>query len=549
MTYEELAARTLPWFMAPSRTIVQQLAAGGIPIPWGEWLPTIMFYGTYNALMGLLLISVGTLLRRDWIDVEKIPFPHMVAAYELIKRVPVEKGSKIAKASPFLIGMVIGFVYKLLDFSKRLLPWFPDILDISMSCGWGGWPNRPQYVTGGIVGIMGMQKDPFVFAIAYLAPLSILFNVWFWYLVYLALTQIATYLGYYTGIVDVPGCCRYRVVWEEPFKWNALSTGAQVAWFFLYLVLARGYIAETFRAALRKLSPERQSALEKNEPMSYRGIYLFFGMSFVLMTALFMAAGLSLGPALLMPITFLVFWITNARMAGLSGTYYCTNEHGNTLYRLLVWPTPPSTQTQEFMVSAFFSEYGASSFEQHQGGAILTAFQGYRMASLTGVNNRNVLKASLLPTVLCPFLAVSTYVFMAYTFGSARLPWGPTDAYIVRTGNPANWVNWPGTEPFLAQFLGGALISIVLGVLHARFVWFPFEPVGFMIATGLAGIFFGFWTAALGAWILKTLTLKVGGSKLYENAGVPVACGLIAGYVIMVLLGSMIALVKFFVPF
>jgi hypothetical protein len=554
INHPEIATEVLPWFISPGGDVVKQLYNPG-PIPWGAWIPSILFWGSYQALVGIFLIAIGTLFQRGWIDIEKVPFPHMIPAYEIIRRMPT--GTEHRRLDiPFAIGMLLGLLWKLTDFSIRTFPWFPDILAIApgawppVTCGWGGFTNHPEYVTGSIVGIMGMQKDPFVYAIAYLAPLSILFNVWFWYLVYLILTQIAMYFGYYTGIADTPGCCRYRVVWEAPFKWNALSTGAQVAWTFVYLFLARSYIIETFKAAIGKLSHERRREIEKDAPISYRATYIMLWGSFIAMTVLFMAMGLSLATALLMPITFFVFWLSNARMVGLSGTYYCTNEHGNTFYRLLVWPSAPANwTTKEFQMAAYFSEYGVSSFEQHMGGAIISAFQGYTLASLTGVSKRGVLKAMLIPTILCPFLATITFIGMSYTFGVRKIGFFCGCSMIDRTGNTANWVNWPGTEPFLTQFFSGALIVIVLGILHARFFWFPFDPLGFIIATGLAGIFFGFWTAALGAWIMKTITLKIGGSKLYENLGIPVACGFIAGYMIAVLFGTVIADIRFFIPF
>jgi hypothetical protein len=47
----------------------------------------------------------------------------------------------------------------------------------------------------------------------------------------------------------------------------------------------------------------------------------------------------------------------------------------------------------------------------------------------------------------------------------------------------------------------------------------------------------------------KTVTLRVGGSKLYENAGVPIAAGFVAGCVIAILFGSALGAVSFSHPF
>ena len=94
-----------------------------------------------------------------------------------------------------------------------------------------------------------------------------------------------------------------------------------------------------------------------------------------------------------------------------------------------------------------------------------------------------------------------------------------------------------------------ALKKVHVPWLHARFVWFPFEPIGFTLAVSDASIFFGLWSPALAAWILKTITLRVGGSRLYENYGVPVANGFMIGFVAVTFLGGLICIYRFFFPF
>jgi hypothetical protein len=57
------------------------------------------------------------------------------------------------------------------------------------------------------------------------------------------------------------------------------------------------------------------------------------------------------------------------------------------------------------------------------------------------------------------------------------------------------------------------------------------------------------WNAFLGAWIVKTIVLRVGGSRLYENYGVPVVGGILTGVVTTIFVGSIALAVKFFIPF
>jgi hypothetical protein len=49
--------------------------------------------------------------------------------------------------------------------------------------------------------------------------------------------------------------------------------------------------------------------------------------------------------------------------------------------------------------------------------------------------------------------------------------------------------------------------------------------------------------------ILKTFTLRIGGSKAYEEHGVLVAGGLLVGYALAVLFVGIIGIFRFFFPF
>ena len=97
--------------------------------------------------------------------------------------------------------------------------------------------------------------------------------------------------------------------------------------------------------------------------------------------------------------------------------------------------------------------------------------------------------------------------------------------------------------------LGGFLIVAVLEFLHARFVWFPFNAIGFIIGTSYISVLWGYWGTFLIAWVLKVITLRLGGSKLYENLGVPIAGGFVVGYMIALVLGGILGFMRFFFPF
>jgi hypothetical protein len=87
-----------------------------------------------------------------------------------------------------------------------------------------------------------------------------------------------------------------------------------------------------------------------------------------------------------------------------------------------------------------------------------------------------------------------------------------------------------------------------MSVLHSRFVWFP-HPLGPIITWSFGGTLFGWWLAFLVAWILKWLTLRIGGSKAYEEIGLPLAGGTTAGYALVAFIFGIAGVIRFFYPY
>jgi hypothetical protein len=97
--------------------------------------------------------------------------------------------------------------------------------------------------------------------------------------------------------------------------------------------------------------------------------------------------------------------------------------------------------------------------------------------------------------------------------------------------------------------LAGIIVAMLLSYLHARFLWFPLDPVGFLLAVDGHALVEGIWTMLLAAWIFKMITLRIGGSKLYEEKGIPVAIGFAVGMLVVAFIGGIVLAVRFFVPF
>lgn len=553
----ELSVQYVAWFMAPPAAISTQIVTGHVAVPWADWIPSIIYHWSLAVLLGFFLISITTLFRRLWIDIEKLPFPQTLLAYELVRRFPEEKKSVVEKlGKPFLLGIFLGLAYQIPVFMTVVFPWFPDIYGWKTLCGAGVWYVRSGTTLAGVAGLTTVSEHPAAVAVGYLAPLSITFSVWFWYLVWLILMQVSYTMGYYTGIESNGGCGRFgwcspSGIIDPPLMMNAVTYGGGLLGLtVMMLVINRGYVLETLRAAFRK---EQSTSLEieKNEALSYRNTYLLLLSSTILLVVLFLVIGMGIASAVLMLITYFLFLMAYARIYSTTGLGVGGSSHGNVLFRIFMYPTAPDPMTTDYVMSAYYSIHGLDD-SYLSNGSIFTGFSSYKMASLTGTSNSNVLKVMLTATVIVPLVVFPTTIWLLSTYGGAALPgtngfsqsgdfWGAID--------PESWISKPTREPVAPYVLVGFVAVVVLDFLHARFIWFPLSAIGFVVGMSRLSIKWGYWGPFLIAWILKVITLRVGGSKLYERLGVPIAGGFIAGYMVALIIGGALGVFRFFVPF
>jgi hypothetical protein len=549
-TPEEVLAVMEPWWWVPPADEVKAMLAGGTPINWSAWIGPIFFWASLNYSLFILTSGISLVFRRRWIDVEKIPFPQTLAAYEIVRTVT----DRAPNRTPFIIGLLIGLVYEIPVFLQALFPWFPDIYGWRAVCPGGTWCPNPSTLPlmESIVGITTMTKDPVAFAIFFLAPLSVSFGVWFWTLVMWIVEQAAYTMGYYTGITTQGGFCRLfgyggtaSFMWGPPFYWAYMSCiGGAIAIAVTILYNSISYLRETIKLAFTSRS---SSLEEKGEATSYRFAYTLLIAGIILVVLWHMMAGIDF----LSAFSILVFTVIIGGVAGFytyahTGFIAINNLRGaHSWFPILVrWGgSLPDMNSKNIIMADFMTQ-------NFTNGSNLMNFPiaqmvPFKMASLTGASVRNTFKVMVATVIISTPLIMITKIWISHLYGTPVIQGGACSIRDACSG-----FAWIGNLSLSVSYGAiGFLIAFILMILHARFIWFPLEPLGFVIATSVGGGWWGVWNAFLGAWIVKTIVLRVGGSKLYENYGVPVVGGILAGVVTTIFVGSIALAVKFFIPF
>ena len=547
-----------PEFMAPPAELAKQYVTGASNIPWIDWMPFISFYSIFYIIFIFYLVSIASIFRRQWIDVEKLPFPHTLPAYQLILATQTtnqSKGYRLTK--PFLIGIILGLFAQMPITLAAVFPWFPDIyMWRTDTCAHGGWFVRPGNPLASIAGIASLNKNPISAALAYFAPLNVLLSALIFWVIFLIAVQVSYMMGYYTGILDVPGCCRQWVI--SPLKDPPLyatatgSIGGLIGLVLSYLILNRRYVADTVRAALGR---GELCKYENEEPMTYRMSYIILIVSAIAAIILFMFCGLSLPSAILILVSAFVFIFAQIRLIGTVGVSMRMNWYGNFFHRVLLWPEPPSPMTRDCALATDITKQWISDTPTNGWPTLWTGFMSYKMASLTGVRARDALKVLLVSSIISAITIQIAIIWTGYTFGATSLPalnraLG-VDVYAA-CSTPEAISRFPTSgrlTDWMPNVLAGMVIVLLLGFVHARFIWFPLEPIGFIVAFSIDSVQWGMAVPFFAAWVTKTLTLRIGGSKAYEEYGMPTAGGFIVGCLIASLVGGAMLVVRFFYPY
>ena len=538
----------------PPLSAINAMVYGNIATNWAEWGPIVAVVSLQYIAFFFFTSTAVLIFRRAWFDTEQIPFPLTIAGHEIIKK--LESGAVADKEkkrlSPFWIGFILAFVFEIPIFMARTFPWFPDIYSWRAMCPSGTYhPPETDLIGSIIVGYTGYSLDAIAFAMALLVPLSVSFNVWFWTLVMWVLDQIAYATGSFTGMLSQASwarmCCSSNSLgFTGPFRWNLVSmVGGFLALALMQIFLRRSYLLHTIKAAIGKSKPE----WEKDEVMSYRSMYIMLALSFIGCMISQTILGVDFWASFLL-IAFNCFttWLAMLMLFGHGAFGASDCRIWPTWTMRIRWPEAPSEITTGFAMSELWAFRGSNVVSWGYGNGFFMTALNLKMAKLTGTSVRNTFWVTAIANMIAVPVLFGTHIWLANIWGS-KVGWVVTSSWDPATSCISYVYSLPSNYDYALYGAAGFVIVSALSVLHESFTWFPFEPIGFIIATNFGGFWNSLWSVYLAAWIVKTITLRLGGSKLYESLLMPSVGGFAAGVALATLFGSIAGVIRFYVPY
>ena len=481
----------------------------GETLPWSLWLTPVLSWGLLSFLVLFAFLCLTALLRRQWVDSEKLAFP--------LAQLPLEIAGD--QDRPAFFRNRIMWLGVLLPVAVYTVKWlhqvYPSVPDVTIQWNLSDYVTSPPWnsVAWSVMFILSFAAIGFFF----LLPTDVLFSIWFFFL--LSRVEHVLMVAYNQ---PTPGMPAYP---------PALFIGYQTigAYFVLtgyFFWVARPHLRRVWAAALG-----REKADDADELLPYRvAVWGLFG-SILGAAAWLWANGMSPWLALFeLIVCIFVIALIMARSTAEAGMLMTeTTFRPIDLYRMVA-PVHALGGANLTML-AFFDNL----FLRDQRGLLLTGMMdAARITDGTRIRRRSFAGVLALGVVIAFAVAVPLNIYLPYHLGanghmdfwmeqgSPGLTLTDYGQYFKGNALLPNGASWQ-----MPTFFGvGVLMTVFLTVMRTAFFWWPLHPLGYALSGSWSTI--QFWFPCLLAWTFKSVILRYGGMKIYGLAR-PFFLGLVLG--------------------
>lgn len=510
----------------------------GERIPWGLWVVPLLAWGIFVALIFTAFLCLAVLLRRQWVDNEKLTFPLVHLPLEMIRAgAPVARGMAQDRSQYGSVSLLqnritwLGFALPAFVFGfNGLHQWYPSVpeiqTDISVNAyfvepPWNGLSYTHLFLSFAAVGFF------------YLLPTDLPFSLWFFFVLTRVEDVVAASLGYQPETMPLYPC-RLFIAYQV--------MGAYVVLVGYIFWTARPHLACVWRAAFQRPKTLAAGSIlrsenDADEVLSYRAAFWGLLGSILLSAGWLWLFGMSYWLALfeLMVLLFVVA-IVMARSTCESGMLM-TETSFRPVDMLRMVTDVRYLGNANLTAMAFLDAL----WMRDQRGLVLTGFlDSMKLADGVRVRRSSLLGIFGLAIVVAVMVSGFLHISLPYRLGAVQMysyvyrgnpVWAFSDSAAVLNGSrpPLSWIG-----PL--NFSIGALLTVVIVGLRARLLWFPLHPLGYALSSTWTLIVF--WFPCLVAWLCKLFILRYGGMNLYVRAR-PFFLGMVLGEFTMAVLWTL----------
>jgi hypothetical protein len=493
----------------------QHLAAWSIPVVVWTLFILVMMFG---------FLCLNTLFRRHWIEHERLSYPLTALPLELTRQ---DSARSLLRKREFWAAFLVTCIFRSFSGVHRLFPSFPDLANFGFKGQLIDLEPLFSSPPWNAIDYFRLSFHPLIIGITYFLPLDVAFSSWFFYLVVKGENIASAALGYHDAGASAAAAA-------VPYT-GEQGCGAFLAIAVLTFWGARGHI----KNVMAKAFSTRSDIDDSDEPLSYRTAVFGLIASFVALVAFTTCGGLPLVASVLFFALYLLMIVACTRFRAEAGPMLGYGPDMNPHEMLVRLPGTQAWDARSLTPLAYLQWFDSD----YRTVAMPQQMEALKMQESTRLPARWLTKWILIAGLIACIASFISVLSIYYHYG-AMTPQGDNDWRIYNGRAPfeilMNWIENPSKPDTTRLEWIGAGFAIAAGLVsaRARFVWWPFHPVGFAMAQAGASLQW-VWTAIMIGWTVKALILRYGGMPLYRK-GVPIFLGLILGDVVICSLWSIV---------
>ncbi|MDP6039779.1 MAG: hypothetical protein QGG64_14605 [Candidatus Latescibacteria bacterium] len=485
-------------------------------IPWDIWLRPTFWWLSFISAIGIGCVALAAILRRQWVEQERLPFPFAQVAEELAETAGPKGFPEYMKQPLFWAGFSIP--------SFIVLWYIIGYFDSSFPVITVGIQNY-NIPLGRYVPSLHGRLNFLIVGFAYFTDLQVLFSIWvFWLLTWFQI-GFTNRLGLADGLGEFAGT-------------RQQALGGFIVFCLWGLWIARTHLKAVFQQAFRKT----EGVDDRKELMSYRVAVFAFIACVLYMTLWLFNGGMSPIWALLVTLFWFIFYTGFAKIVAMTGLVFL--ESPSSLGTGIMGFAPPDSLPPGTI--AVRQQVG-SLYQNGKSFTMPGASHAARLGVGLGDRARMLGLTIVFAFVFSLIVAVISTIYLGYQDGAFNF-----GSYMFRVAAPRYYdgivssIRDIGKETHYGLRMGftafGALVMGVLTLCQYRFTWWPLHPIGFTVVT-----FYSARTAIVSVfltWLVKFVILRLGGIGLYRKAK-PFFIGMIVGYTLSLVVSMGVDLIWF----
>ncbi len=465
----------------------------GMKVPWGAWLKPLAVWLSFILGLYFVMLCVASILRKQWMDKERLVYPLTILPMEMVAE---NKDSVKKNIPPFFKNplMWLGFSLAfLLGTITALHNYFPIIQNVSLV-------NQIPIFRRTLTLFFRISLP--VIGFVYFVNLNILFSVWFFNLFFKVIRGSFNIMG----IASVENVGIYGCSGEPIF--NHFGMGAMIVMVAYSLWISRGHLKDVWQGATG-----RKQVDDSGEILSYKASFwgLVFGTLFL--TVWLTVSGMSWYISLFFLAAAFVIWIVLTRVVCEGGiptlvaTSIASAQIVSSFGSAHLAPMTIVALGLTYVYAADIRTFPLSSMSM-----------GLKVAEGTKRNKRPLFWAIMCAITLNILVTLFIQLKMGYRYGGINLNgWyfrGNITAPYSYVAEMLKNQTAPNTIGWVSKGIG-ALTMWVFLFMRQHFLWWPFHPIGILVAPVVW--IDALWFSIFLTWLVKFIIMRYGGVQVYNK--------------------------------